>query len=76
MAICKRCTSKSTLDMTIGEKPEKLWMAQCRGVKRCQKCDHVVQVRAKKNNYKHHPTAEVVKVNNCPVNLSIFFQQN
>ena len=76
--LSKKSTSKSTMYLTIGGRREKLcyWMAQCRGVKMCQECDHVLLTVCRKNNCKHHPTAELVEVKNCPVNLLIIFQQN
>ena len=61
--------------MTIGGRPEKLcyWMAECRGVKMCKECDHVVPSAYRKNNCKHHPTAELVEVRNCPVEFVYIF---
>ena len=46
----KSSTSKNKLDMDIGDKPEKLcyWMSQCKGVKKCQECDHVVPSSSRK----------------------------
>ena len=71
----KSSTSKNKLDMDIGDKPEKLcyWMSQCKGVKKCQKCDHIVPSSSRKNNCKEHPNAQLVKVQNCPVEFVYIF---
>ena len=67
--LSKSSTSKNKPDINIGDKPEKLcyWMSQCKGVKKCQECDHVAPSSSRKNNCKDHPNAKLVEVQNCLV---------
>ena len=42
-------------------------MSDCKGVKKCSDCNHVVPTCFRKNNCKEHPTAELVEVCGYPV---------
>ena len=63
--LSKASTSKIKLEVTIRGKTESLlyWISDCKGVKRCHDCDHVVHFLIKKNNSycKEHPTAKLVR---------------
>lgn len=76
--LSKSSTSKNKFDVKVESKMEELvyWISQCKGVKKCSGCDHVVPNSYIKNNCTSHPNAELIQVKNCPVEFVYIFPVN
>lgn len=76
--LSKTSTSRKNATISINGKNEEVtyWISKCKGVKKCNDCDHVVPNSFVKNNCKSHPGADLVQVQDCPVEFVYVFPQS
>ena len=74
----KTGTSRNKATVTIDGKSQDVtyWMSKCKGVKKCESCDHVVSNSFVKNNCKMHPKAALCQSEDCPVEFIYVFPQS
>ena len=65
-----------TVDVGKGEENFIFLRSQCRGVKKCEKCDHTVPNAAVCNTYSDHPNASLICVTDSDVEFVYIKPEN
>ena len=74
----KQSSTKQLIEVEQDGKIEKLWFhrAQCKGVKKCARCDHTVCNSAIRNTCREHVDSSLVRVADCDVEFVYLRPEN
>ena len=78
MQFSKQSSTKQLIKVKQDGSVEKLWFhrAQCKGVKKCERCDHTVCNSAIRNTCREHIDSSLVRVEDCDVEFVYLIPEN